>query len=329
MTLKSKDRSMDDTMNTVKRQLQSGVAAFLLLAGGVWLAGSQTAYAKDAPKPQTAVATQAPAANPADFVGSEVCATCHADIAKGLDSNPHTRIAQMHGKAGTTCEGCHGPGKAHVDGGGDATKIFRFTKATPKEIDDKCLTCHQGNHASFERSAHGEANVSCLNCHSIHKFEDSAHLLKASQPKLCYGCHTDIKPDFSQPFHHKVDEGLMSCSDCHNPHGTFQKKGLKTAPQMDTVCVKCHTETAGPFVFEHPVVKVEGCTTCHNAHGSPNPRLLARSNVNTLCLQCHTVSGDFTAPGVPTFHNQAVQYQACTICHTQVHGSNANQFFFK
>ena len=68
-----------------------------------------------------------------------------------------------------------------------------------------------------------------LSCHSIHAFKDQAHLLKASQPTLCYGCHTDVKPDFSKPFHHKVEEGLMSCSDCHNPHGTFQKKGLKSS----------------------------------------------------------------------------------------------------
>ncbi len=88
--------------------------------------------------------------------------------------------------------------------------------------------------------------------------------------------------------------------------------------------MKCHTETAGPFVFEHPAVKVEGCTSCHSPHGSQNARLLAKSNVNTLCLQCHTVNDNFSAPEIPSFHNQAVQYQACTICHTQIHGSNAS-----
>ena len=286
-------------------------------------------HAKDAPKPQTLTATHTPAANPADFVGSEMCDTCHADIAKGFSSNPHSKIASMHGDNGTTCEGCHGAGKAHVESGGDVTKIFRFTKATPKQIDEKCLTCHLGEHASFERSAHDEANVSCLNCHGIHKPEEKAHLLKASQPSLCYGCHADVKPDFSKPFHHQVDEGSMSCSDCHNPHGAFEKKGLKSAAHQDAVCVKCHAETAGPFVFEHPPVKTEGCTSCHSPHGSPNPRLLTRSNVNSLCLQCHIVSDNFSAPGIPTSHNQAAQNQACTACHTQVHGSNASVFFLK
>ncbi len=80
----------------------------------------------------------------------------------------------------------------------------------------------------------------------------------------------------------------MKCSDCHDPHGTFQDKQLKSTPDQNAVCTKCHTETAGPFVYEHPVIKTEGCTTCHSPHGSPNARLLNVGNVNTLCLQCHS-----------------------------------------
>jgi DmsE family decaheme c-type cytochrome len=269
------------------------------------------------------VATHEAAPNAADFAGSESCATCHADIAKNFPSNPHSKLALMHGGNGVTCESCHGPAKAHVESGGDATKIFQFTKANAKQVDEKCLGCHVGAHPNFERSAHGEAGVGCTSCHSVHAFKAETHLLKAStESKLCYTCHTDIKAAFAQPFHHKVDEGLVNCSDCHNPHGSFQKKGLNTAAQNDQVCVKCHTETGGPFVFEHPPVKVEGCSSCHSPHGSPNPRLLVRSNVNTLCFQCHIT------PAGPA-HNQAVQYQACTVCHSQIHGSNASSVFFK
>jgi DmsE family decaheme c-type cytochrome len=269
--------------------------------------------------------------DPADFVGSETCETCHADINKKFAENPHSRLAMLHGGKGVTCEACHGPGRAHVESGGDVASLFKFTKAAPKEVDEKCLECHAGKHPDFDRSAHGEAGVSCIGCHSVHKFESEASLLKVSQPKLCYTCHTDIKPAFAQPFHHKVDEGLISCSDCHDPHGTFKDKGLHSSVAGDAVCVKCHTETAGPFVYEHPPIKTEGCMMCHFPHGSPNPRLLTRSNVNSLCLQCHTASMNFTAPGTPTgpTHNQANQYQACTVCHTQIHGSNTDSVFFK
>ncbi len=306
--------------------------ALIALMPGLWEVRSVDAASEK--KPQATLTHESAAApNPADFVGSETCETCHAEVAKKFSANPHSRLALMHNGKGATCESCHGPGKAHVEGGGDITKIFRFSKASAKQIDETCLGCHEGAHPNFERSAHGEAGVSCTGCHSVHSFQDEASLLKVSQPKLCYTCHTDVKPAFAQPFHHKVDEGLIKCSDCHDPHGTFQGKMVKSTADQNAICTKCHTETAGPFVFEHPVIKTEGCTTCHSSHGSPNPRLLNVSNINTLCLQCHseTNMGAFphaVSPIGPA-HNQTAQYVACTNCHTQIHGSNASAQFFK
>ena len=304
----------------MKRLLFSSV--LLVLLPLLWRVGSVNAARNQDQQPvhqQTKTADKS-----ADYLGSDTCMGCHEDVVNKFAKNPHSRLALMHGGKGVTCESCHGPGREHVEGGGDVEKIFRFSKATPKATDKKCLECHAAAHPNFERSAHGDAGVSCTSCHSIHKFESEASLLKVSQPKLCYTCHTDVKPAFSQPFHHKVDEGLINCSDCHNPHGTFKDKGLHSSVAGDAICVSCHTETAGPFVYEHQPIRTDGCTFCHSPHGSPNPRLLTRNNVNSLCLQCHSASMNFTAPGVPSFHNQARQYPACTVCHVQIHGSNAD-----
>jgi DmsE family decaheme c-type cytochrome len=305
--------------------------ALIALLPWFWLVRSADAASE---KKQQATLTQKRAAvNPADFVGSETCATCHADVAQKFSTNPHSRLALMHDGKGATCESCHGPGRAHVEGGGDITKILRFDKASPQQINATCLGCHEGAHPDFGRSPHGKAGLSCTSCHSVHSFKSEEALLKVSQPMLCYTCHTDVKPAFSQPFHHKVEEGLMKCSDCHDPHGTFQDKLLKSTPDQNAVCTKCHTETAGPFVYEHPVIKTEGCTSCHSPHGSPNARLLNVSNINTLCLQCHSATnmGAFPHAVSPTgpAHSQAAQYVACTNCHTQIHGSNASPQFFK
>ena len=309
----------------------TGLRACLMLMLGASILcatalGAQEPKAAPDAKP---AAAQSKEAAPADFVGAETCATCHDEVAKGFASNPHNRLALQHGGTGVTCEGCHGPGGEHVAGGGDVTKIFNPAKASAKDVDAKCLGCHQGKHSNFERSAHGEANVSCVSCHSVHAGADPEHLLKAAQPTLCFQCHTDVKPQFSMPFHHKVNEGLVQCTDCHDPHGTFGKKALLSSVQQDMVCTKCHTETAGPFVYEHNVVKTEGCTACHTPHGGPNPRLLNRANVNTICLQCHSPSTNFTT-GLPIgpSHNQQAQYQSCIICHTNIHGSNVSPVFF-
>lgn len=268
-----------------------------------------------------------------DFVGGAACAMCHSNEVSAFSRNPHTKLALTHGGKGVTCEGCHGPGREHVESGGDVTKIFGFSKATSGQVEERCLSCHQGDHESFARSAHGEAKISCTQCHSIHNSESDVKLLRASQPTLCYSCHKDVKPAFSKPFHHKVNEGLLKCSDCHDPHGTFEKSMTKSAAQQDAVCVKCHQENAGPFIYEHPVVKTEGCVFCHSPHGSANPRLLARNNVNQLCLQCHTgLKGtQFTAGGPPTspVHDQSMQYTSCIVCHSQIHGSNVVDTFIR
>jgi len=131
------------------------------------------------------------------------------------------------------------------------------------------------------------------------------------------------------PFHHRVNEGLIQCSDCHNVHGTVKPKQVRTSSTQDVVCFTCHTDKQGPFVFEHEAVKLEGCQSCHVFHGGPNAHMLKVSNVNLLCLQCHTQSSFSGAPGTPSFHNQNTFFQACTLCHSQIHGSNFDQTFFK
>lgn len=302
--------------------------AILVLAG----AGAFS-FAQKAAKFHLAADSQTNAANPDNFVGAEVCATCHEAEAKGFPANPHSRLALEHSTSGATCESCHGPGKAHVESAGDVTKIFNPAKATAKEVDQKCLECHATAHANFARSAHAEAGVSCLNCHSVHKSEEKEHLLRASQPMLCFQCHSDVKPQFSMPFHHKVNEGLMRCSDCHDPHGTFESKQLRVTADQNAICTKCHTETAGPFIYEHPVVKTEGCVSCHSPHGSPNPRILNVANLNTLCLQCHSATNSSAFPHavspIGPVHSQVATEVACTNCHSQIHGSNASDVYFK
>jgi len=236
-------------------------------------------------------------------------------------------MALMHGNsAGVTCENCHGAGKAHVDGGGDVTKIFNPGKASAKEVDATCLGCHAGAHPNFDRSPHAKANVSCLGCHSVHAAGAPEHLLKAAQPTLCFQCHNDVKPAFSMPFHHKVNEGLVQCNDCHDVHGTFGNNNLKSTADQNAICTKCHAEVRGPYVYEHAAVKAEGCMACHTPHGSQNARLLNMPSINTLCNQCHSRVANATVHGMGAGSDELAP---CTSCHTYIHGSNMNAAFLR
>jgi len=264
--------------------------------------------------------------NPADYVGSETCVTCHAPQAKNFDSNPHAKLALEHGGKGVTCEGCHGPGKAHVESGGDKTKILDLSAANAKTVDATCLGCHAGSHPNFLRSPHAKANVICIGCHSVHQAAPETAMLKVSQPALCFQCHTDVKPSFDMPFHHKINEGLIKCSDCHDAHGTFGNNNLKSTADQNAICTKCHSETRGPFVYEHAAVKAEGCLGCHTPHGSQNARLLNMPNVNTLCNQCHSPVASAT---VHSMNAGSSELTPCTSCHTYIHGSNINPAFLR
>lgn len=314
-------------MKTFRRCI--GIAAGLTIAGAMllstWALAASEKTDKDKP----------PAAAPIDasqYVGSDTCKTCHEDIYKNFETTAHwkTTLKQHAGEA-QGCEACHGPGKAHVEGGGDKSKIFTFAGARPDQVSLRCMSCHEygEEHANFDRSQHNVNSVSCIACHSPHHAKEAQYLLIQKQPELCYSCHTEIKQDFARPFRHRVDQGLVQCTDCHNQHGGFLTKQLRATAAQDQVCFKCHADKAGPFSFEHEPVKTEGCVACHTPHGSTNPRLLKRAQVNLLCLECHTLTQDSGTPPIPSFHNQSQKYSACTLCHPTIHGSNFDRFFMK
>src|ERR1700693_5541171 len=59
------------------------------------------------------------------YVGSAVCRSCHPDIWADFYKNPHYRSVASGKEAPekTGCEGCHGPGSAHVTARGGKTTI--------------------------------------------------------------------------------------------------------------------------------------------------------------------------------------------------------------
>ena len=313
----------------------------------IWGASSQRVNSKATADAEIAIDEQ--------YVGSNVCKECHEDQFKNFSPTRHASLERLDSWKGkvTGCEQCHGPGKAHAEDG-DPTKIIGFKNKSSKAISETCLSCHAGKdeHNNFRRGEHWRNDVGCTDCHSSHSPEPTtsnpgsntfvseaarrnidtlvANMLRKSEPQLCLSCHTEMKAQFNMPFRHRVLEGTMKCTDCHNAHGGFELKQTRLSVGADSGCLKCHVDKQGPFVFEHAPLKIDGCAICHSPHGSANPKLLVRSQIRQLCLECHSNVGEIGAPNTPSFHNQAtIRFQNCTTCHVKIHGSQVDPTFFQ
>jgi DmsE family decaheme c-type cytochrome len=291
-------------------------------------------------EPRKAAPVPGPPPNPAAFAGPDVCAACHPDWSESYGKSPHARALDDSARPPDqrACEACHGAGQSHVDGGGGtAGNLQTFAASEPApERAAPCLRCH-GNDSSlhgFSSGEHALADVACTDCHDPHGGK-GRFMLRAGDPlwqplrgatwrdeetgvALCYRCHPDVRSTFALPERHKVPEGVVSCIDCHQPHGTPDRAMLRDGEQR--TCFRCHGEVEGPFVFEHFGLTLEGCQSCHEPHGSANRHLLRYQQVAQLCYQCHAAT--------PASHVQP-SYRDCTRCHTAIHGSNSNAFFLE
>ena len=203
---------------------------------------------------------------------------------------------------------------------------------------DTCADCHVDQWEKFEGTIHDSvlsymadepAGVGgCEACHgpgSTHVdlagYEDPGFLeaiVGQPDPSSCTTCHVETLAQFSLPERHNVIEGFMVCSDCHDPHGSFNARFVTEAGNQN--CYECHADKEGPWVFPHAAQEVDGCIACHQPHGSVNPHMLPYREIQFTCLGCHT--------NTPAFHSLP-NFAECTACHTQIHGSNLDSLFLE
>jgi DmsE family decaheme c-type cytochrome len=280
-------------------------------------------------------AKSAPAKATAQTGGTtnEDCATCHEDVVKAFAKNPHTVLEKSpHYNMKNSCESCHGPGEEHVSSGGDITKILSFKGQNKAEYNKNCLNCHKNNHEiqGFAATPHAKTGMSCSDCHRVHTPASMTKLLKQPTNTLCFTCHVTQRTEFSKPHHHRVIEKAMTCVDCHQPHSGIEHRMARMSSFGEESCLKCHSDKQGPFVFEHAPTVIRSCQSCHQPHGSNNPKMLVRPVVQQMCLECH--AGSVGIPGnlPPSFHNvRSPRYQNCTTCHVKIHGSNVSSTFIR
>lgn len=320
----------------------AGAAALILLFGGSGAAYAQTPEPNPTPPATATTTTAAPPPQPAEAAVVPPCATCH-DEAKAFRTNPHAHGATIvEGVVSNdTCTACHGDGTEHAQSGGDKTKITKPVGVAGSN--ETCLLCHETSTDRISRRGGMHANsatVNCLTCHSIHHGDPkSPHLVARPQLQLCGSCHTQSAGFINKPYTHRLGRGGMECSSCHEPHGRpstsvrsmAMLNPLRSTHAGEAPCLNCHADKRGPYVFPHGANAVGDCVSCHEVHGSSNPKQLKRANVWQLCIECHSPIADNTLGSQPpSFHNLSnPRYRNCTTCHTAVHGSNRDPQLFK
>ncbi len=215
-------------------------------------------------------------------------------IDRGFATADHARlIARGTNSLGAGCESCHGPCSIHSDSGGDTLPPYTFTS--------------------------GRAKTSSFGA----RVADPA---PRGTETVCFQCHPEVRGEFELPTHHPVTEGHLSCVACHSPHkGSIYSSGGTSLVSEKDGCFKCHQTQRGPFVFQHEAMH-EGCTSCHQPHGSVNAKLLTERNAN-LCLKCHfqqVVGGEIFIGD--SDHTVRIQQGTCWTagCHEAVHGSRVS-----
>jgi len=269
------------------------------------------------------------------------CNLCH-ETGTSIDKpNKHAPISDGD------CTVCHDPHES------DNAQLIKSTKP------GLCFDCHSdiGEMVIFP-TVHAPFADDCSNCHSPHESLNPA-LLTEKTIDLCYTCHEPYENMKSS--HEPVKNG--DCVTCHSPHASKESKLLLNNSQ--TLCLNCHSKTIttdsvtiknigkqlSSSALIHGAVELDGCTTCHDAHGSNNQMLLkntfpadtyvhVEAGSFALCFDCH--DGQMLKEGIVPLltnfrdgsrnlhcvHIHGAKGRNCTLCH-EMHASNNKHLIAK
>jgi len=192
--------------------------------------------------------------------------------------------------------------------------VFRTKHAVPNDPDSpfghgqlQCEACHgpAGDHSGRVRRGQERPPIPAFGFNSPTSIE--------GQNAYCAECHS---ADTGFAWHGSShDDNTVACADCHTMH-VERDPVLAISTQAD-VCFDCHQQqrTQAMKPYAHPVRQGKmACTSCHSPHGDTPERLLARSNVNGTCYDCHAeLRGPYLWEHAPVVED-------CNSCHNP-HGS--------
>ena len=203
------------------------------------------------------------------------CAACHQDLTKNYFMSRHGVTADSR-TPGKNCSTCHGETLRHMSNPMKEKPQFTFKKDVNGFMSEEnlkasnavCTSCHKGGEQKhWAHSAHENAQVGCVSCHSNHKADVA--LNDRTSTALCISCHAEQKADLFKTTAHPLLSGQMNCVSCHNPHGSQPgDEAMTTKGNTNDTCYSCHPGKRGPFLHGHQPV-TEDCGNCDVCKNPP------------------------------------------------------------
>lgn len=170
------------------------------------------------------------------------------------------------------------------------------------------------------RSGFHPAAMPCEGCHLAGKAvtPEQAHLLIASQEKLCASCHpkatqvshpSGFTPRSKLPADYPLDwKGDLTCSTCHDVHG--KTPGLMRGTWRGReLCLACHDAR----FFER--MKDQGTSMMVSGHLAAGVIAITAGldTYSIQCMECHESKGDSNAPSID--RNMVVRHDTGGVNH--------------
>ncbi|BDG62030.1 ammonia-forming cytochrome c nitrite reductase subunit c552 [Caldinitratiruptor microaerophilus] len=264
------------------------------------------------------------------------CAGCHS-----VGWNPASgRFAE----AGIGCESCHGPGRDHILGKGDRSKIVVSSSS------DTCGACHVAGsmpdgtrwpvgwkpgmaltQTGFQVKAvdpKGPPPDPALHLRQYAPLQASAHataveslVASGHAQDSCYRCHSTEARLAAERGAKVNTAGLhdgITCVACHDPHASRHEAQLRE--EQNELCMDCHNgsipagQTARPgSVVHHPMAEMfKGVGAIGVPGESPSPH----NAMGVTCASCHMTDGNHMFKVIkPAEVAGTNRKDSCVACH--------------
>ncbi len=218
--------------------------------------------------------------------GDSSCQACHAaSSATHVNGSP-----DLLNGAGSLCLGCHA-GAAPAWNDTARIECTVCHAATPAVLPNGVAAPYK---ADFAGTGHGRYAVSngCTVCHDPSGSHisgstgDHTRLRMQNDNNLCAFCHND--PDLvgvafrNMSTHRTKEGGVLSCRDCHDPHGSSNRSMIRARINGSGVAF---TDRVDGLI--DPVTNLGLCQVCHTRTAHYRAGVRENGHFSSDCLSCH------------------------------------------